>query len=176
MAKYNATGRSKGEPQYVRLTFWLLRTPAWRSLSAQARAVYVEIVHRYNGYNNSSIGFSVRHAAASCNIATNTAKRSFDELVEKGFIARVTPGGFSRKTRHATEWRLTERPCNITNAPPSKEFAGWRPVAENKYRSQNVSEQSQNTVIIAMKEALNSQVFSKNAPTLIPSEDFSVAK
>lgn len=174
MPKHNATGRSKSEPPYVMLRHWIMGTPAFKSLSPQARAVYLEIIHRYNGHNNGRIGLSVRDAARLCNIASNTAKRCFDELIERGFIVRVTPGGFSRKVRHATEWRLTDRPCDITGESPSQEFRRWQP--QNRIRSQKVLQQSQNKIIAAMKEALSDQVSHKIVPDLIPSKDFSVAK
>jgi hypothetical protein len=39
----------------------------------------------------------------------------------------VIEGAFSLKKRHATEWRLTEFPCDITHAlMGSKEFMRWQ--------------------------------------------------
>jgi hypothetical protein len=40
-------------------------------------------------------------------------------------------GAFSLKRKHATEWRLTEFPCDMTHAPASKEFARWTPEIQN---------------------------------------------
>ena len=37
-----------------------MKGDAWRSLSPNARAIYVEIVERYNGTNNGLISFSIR--------------------------------------------------------------------------------------------------------------------
>lgn len=106
---------------------YLLECPSWRSLSAQARALYVHIAVRYNGRNNGCIAFSVRDAAAECRLAKDTAARAFAELVEKGFLELAQPGAFSFKTRHAAEWRLTALPCDRTGAPASKAFMRWRP-------------------------------------------------
>ena len=39
----------------------------------------------------------------------------------------VTKGAFSLKKRHATEWRLTEFPCDLTHALPTKDFMRWQP-------------------------------------------------
>ena len=45
--------RHKGKSErYVKLRFWLLNSPAWQSLPPAARALYIEMVKRYNGYNN----------------------------------------------------------------------------------------------------------------------------
>jgi hypothetical protein len=110
---------------HVRLYRWLLDSPAYLSLSCPARAVLVEIVRCYDGLNNGRIGLSVRRAAERCNIAAGTAKRAFEELQDRGFIDCVTKGAFSRKMRHASEWRLTWRPCDVTGALPAKPFMSW---------------------------------------------------
>ena len=103
----------------------MLRTAAWCALTAAARAVYLELAARYNGRNNGALALSARDAARRCNINKDTACRAFHELAEHGFIECVTPGGFSRKVRHATEWRLTQYRCDVTGTLPSKAFAKW---------------------------------------------------
>ena len=65
---------------------------AYLSLSCPARAVLVEIVRCYDGFNNGRIGLSVRKAAERCRIAPGTAKRAFEELQDRGFIVCVTKG------------------------------------------------------------------------------------
>jgi DNA-binding transcriptional MocR family regulator len=115
----------KGE-RHVRLHLWLLESAAWRSLTPQARAVYVAIAQRYNGSNNGRIWLSVRDAAAECRISKNTIPRVFRELIDRGFIVRKTSGGFSRKVRHASEWLLTEYRDDVDNELPTKAFMRWR--------------------------------------------------
>ncbi len=110
---------------HVRLYRWLLDSPAYLSLSCPARAVLVEIVRCYDGFNNGRIGLSVRKAAERCRIAPGTAKRAFEELQDRGFIVCVTKGAFSRKTLHATEWRLTFWRCDVTGELPTKAFMSW---------------------------------------------------
>lgn len=110
---------------FVMLEAWLLNSAAHRSLSCPARAVLVELVLAYDGFNNGRIGLSVRRAAERCNIARRTAQLAFDALQDHGFIECVTKGAFSRKTQHATEWRLTFKPCNVTGELPSKAFMRW---------------------------------------------------
>ena len=124
-SSHNKKGRSRRDTNFVMLNRSLLRSPAYLSLSTQARAVLTELYDRYYGFNNGRIALSVRCAAGRCRIAKSTATKAFCELEEKGFIECVTPGGFSRKTRHATEWRLTQYRCDITRAPPTKAFLKW---------------------------------------------------
>ncbi len=117
--------RKRIDAPHVRLYRWLLDSPAYLSLSCQARAVLVEIVRSYDGMNNGRIGLSVRRASGRCNIARGTASRAFAELQERGFIECVTQGAFSRKAPHASEWRLTFWGCDVTGALASKQFMSW---------------------------------------------------
>src|SRR5262249_61348945 len=64
--------RDQGE-RYVQLRFWLLNSPAWQSLPPAARALYIEMVKRYNGSNNGRIFMAVRDAAELICVSKNTA-------------------------------------------------------------------------------------------------------
>jgi hypothetical protein len=119
-------GRSKTGPPFVQLFRYLLSSEAWSSLSAQERSVYIVLAMIYNGSNNGCLGLSVREAAARANVSKDTAARALHTLQDRGFAACVTPGGFSRKTRHATEWRLTAYRCDRSGALPTKDFMKWR--------------------------------------------------
>jgi hypothetical protein len=110
---------------HVRLYGWLLNSPAYLSLSCPARALLVEVTRLYNGRNNGQIGLSVRRVSERCNIARGTALRAFAELQERGFIELVTKGAFSRKSPHASEWRVTFWTCDATGELPSKKFMSW---------------------------------------------------
>ena len=110
---------------HVRLYRWMLDSPAYLSLSCQARAVLLEIARGYNGTNNGRLGLSIRRAAERCNIARGTAARALVELQERGFIECMAKGAFSRKAPHASEWRLTWWSCNVTGELPSKRFMSW---------------------------------------------------
>ncbi len=133
MSRHNKTGRSKGEPRHVRIYHWLMETAAWQSLNATQRAIYLEMAARYAGpgSNNGKLPYSIREAAESLGIGKTTAARALDVLEQRGFVVPITKGAFSRKVRHATEWRLTEFPCDVTHALPSKEFARWSPEIQN---------------------------------------------
>jgi hypothetical protein len=116
------------EARHVRLYHLMLRSEAWRSLDACAKALYVEISARYGGpgSNNGRIAFSVREAAKALKVGKTTAATAFDDLRERGFIFPETKGAFSRKFRHATEWRLTEFPSDVSSAWATKDYQDWR--------------------------------------------------
>jgi hypothetical protein len=108
--------------RYFQLHHYMLKTDAWRALSAPARAVYIQIGSRYNGSNNGKLALSVRDAASECNIAKDTASRALKDLVDFGFIEETRHGGLSRKTRIASEWRMMAFRCDLTEAPKSPLF------------------------------------------------------
>ena len=103
------------------------------SLSPAARCAYIELKFIYNGVNNGTIGLSARRLGERIHVSKNTAARALQELRDKGVIERATPGGFHRKVRHATEWRLSEERCDRSNQPPTKAFMRWG--QEKKSRS-----------------------------------------
>ena len=104
---------------------------AWKSLGAIPRAVYLDIAKRYFGTNNGRVGYSIRCAVAELHIGMATAKRALDDLQDRGFIVATKRGAFNVKVRHASEWRLTQYPCN--NDLPTKDFMQWTP-DKNKTR------------------------------------------
>ena len=121
---------SSKSQRHVRLHHFLIDCHAWRSLEAVARAIYIEIARRYAGpgSNNGRIPYSVREAVAALNIGKTTACRAMQALQDRGFIVCTRKGAFSLKTRHATEWRLTEHPCDVSHTClGSKEFMRWMP-------------------------------------------------
>jgi hypothetical protein len=130
MPTFNKTGRSKSGPAFVQLFQYMLKSPAWLGLTPQERAVYVEIASRYNGRNNGFIGMSVRHAAARCNIAPNTAAKALKALQEAGFIACTERGNFNLKRPIASEYRLTTFKCDKTGEVATKDF--MKPKASSK--------------------------------------------
>jgi len=129
MRKPNRTGRGGKALRHVRLYHYMTDSAAWHDLGPVARAIYCEIAKRYagDGSNNGRIPYSIRQAAAELRISPATASRGLRELQTHGFIIPVTKGAFSLKKRHATEWRLTEFPCDPTHALASKDFMRWRP-------------------------------------------------
>jgi hypothetical protein len=120
-----ATGRAEdgGSARHVRLYFWMMATPAWQALDTVARCAYIELARLYSGSNNGSIGLSTRTLAKSLHVSTKTAARALRTLEHAGFIVATLKGAFHCKVRLASEYRLTEFPCDKTGALPTKDFA-----------------------------------------------------
>jgi hypothetical protein len=128
MVRPNKKGRRGTEPRHVRLYHYMTDSLAWHDLSAVARSIYIDLARRYAGIgsNNGRIPYSVREGAAELKISAATASRALAELVDHGFIVPMVKGAFSIKKRHATEWRLTEFPCDVTDVLSSKDFMRWQ--------------------------------------------------
>lgn len=156
--KPNKTGRSGGEARHVRLYHWLLATAAWRSLDPVARAAYVELATLYNGGNNGSIVWSVRDAAQVLLVSPATAARALERLEARGFIVREKQGAFSRKIRHAAEWRLTEFNCDLSGELASKDFTRWQPGTQvHVLRPENLKHGTRSETICARGETLGAR-------------------
>lgn len=134
--------RSRGgkELRHVRVYHYVMQSPAWLDLDAVSRSIYLMLLARYAGTNtnNGKLPFSVREAASALKCSPNskatisigTASRALANLEAHGFIVPTTKGGFNQKVngkvRRATEWRLTEFPCDVTNTlAGSKDFMKW---------------------------------------------------
>jgi|GEM_PF-3095094 len=119
-------GRSKARHEaHVRLYRHEHESPAYQSLSTDARALLVEFRALYDGGEN-RIHMSVREIRRRLNVGQVVAVRARDELQDRGFIRLLTLGKFSRKARHATEYALTNEPLNNNSLAP-KDFMRWRP-------------------------------------------------
>lgn len=120
--------RTRGKTErFVSLRHWLLDSPAWLSLSCNARALYVQIAKRYNGANNGCISYSVREAYKELKISKSTAFRAFRVLQDRGFIVCRKKGAFSWKVvNEASEWRLTEYANDCPPEHATKEFMLYR--------------------------------------------------
>ncbi|WP_353162808.1 hypothetical protein [Salinisphaera shabanensis] len=111
---------------HVRLYRHEHESPAYQSLSVEARALLVEFRALYNGGEN-RIHMSAREMKRRLNgIHQRRAARARDELLERGFIRLLAQGTFTRKARHATEYALTNEPLNNNGLAP-KDFMRWRP-------------------------------------------------
>ncbi len=127
MAKsFNSTGRTKKVERYVKLWHRMLKSEAWLATNAVERATYLLLALRYNGQNNGMISLSVREIAASLKIGKSTASLATKGLERMGFIVAMKKGAFSRKCRHATEWRLTEHACDVTGDRATMDMMMWQ--------------------------------------------------
>lgn len=143
VARHNATGRSKATSgHFVMVPHAMMETAAWRALSPQERAVYLEAARLYNGRNNGFLGLGARAAAKRANINKDTAARCLKRLEELGFLEPTQLGKFNMNSRRATEWRLTLFRCDRTQRPASKAFASWLP-EDLKHRPKRGPEKSE---------------------------------
>lgn len=126
--RHNAKGRSIGTyGKFVALPEFMMASEAYRSLCPLARVLYTEVARVYNGSNNGFLALSARDAAERCGVTKNTVTKPFRELIDKGFLELACAGAFSRKARHAAEYRLTLERCDRTGALPTKAFMKWSP-------------------------------------------------
>lgn len=118
-------GKRKSEA-HVRLYRHELESPAYRSLSTDARALLVEFRSLYNGREN-RVYLSVRDMMKRLSIGQRRAQRARDDLIDRGFILLITPGGFSRKDRRASEYALTHEPLDDRDgATAPKDYMKWQ--------------------------------------------------
>lgn len=132
-------GKSGPAKAFVQLFWYVLDSPAYLSLSAPARAALIEVNRGYNGANNGRIILSERTLAERLNCHRDTARRALKELVDKGFIKERIKGSFRVKFRRASEWRLTDRRCDVTGEQQTQDFQKWQNPApkKNKTRAEN---------------------------------------
>lgn len=117
--------KRKGKAKFLMIDGYIIRSAAWQALSPHDIATYLELKWRYDGLNNGRIGLGCRELAERLKSSKDTALRSLNNLVAKGFIAKSRPSGFNVKNRMATEWRLTEYSCDLSNHLPTKDFMRW---------------------------------------------------
>jgi hypothetical protein len=111
---------------HVRLYGYELDCPAYRTLSSDARALLVEFRALFNGTTN-HIFLSVREMQIRLGgVGQRRATSARDELLSRGWIKLLEPGGFSRKVRHATTYMLTNEPA-VNAVGCTKEYMRWRP-------------------------------------------------
>lgn len=129
--------KRKGKPKFLMIEGYVVKSAAWKALTANDKAVYLGLKWKYDAFNNGRIAMGCREAAEVIgNASKDTGKRSLDNLQAKGFITLTKPSGFNMKNRAATEWRLTEYKCDVTGELPTKAFMRWTPDEKNTVRPQ----------------------------------------
>ena len=121
--KLRGIGMSNGD-RYVQLEHYMLKSKAWQALNPQAWKLYIAVCLRHNGINNGTISYAVREAEA-ISLTRSTAKRAFDELEVRGFLALTRDSSFSQKARMARLWRITAYPTEGRDA--TQDFMRWQP-------------------------------------------------
>jgi len=128
MGKVNAKGRTK-HVQFVRLHRGVTDSPAWKSLTCEARSLMIEIWQRHNGSNNGEIALSRRQIREALGIGHTKITAATEQLVDRGFIIVKRSGSFDWKdgarAGKATEFEVTTEPCD--GQPAKNTFRNWRP-------------------------------------------------
>jgi hypothetical protein len=58
--RFKRKSRADKAPRHVRLYHYVLRSDAWKSLTANARAIYIEMAARYAGLDRTTVVFRIR--------------------------------------------------------------------------------------------------------------------
>ena len=106
--------------RFIMITYPMLESYAYRSLSTHACRLLTEIQYRFNGSNNGDISLSCREAAEALHCGTTTAGKAFEELTKKGFIKCTVDSSFNYKTKRARRFALTFE--DLGNSPPTHEW------------------------------------------------------
>ena len=121
MGYEKAKGRSK--QTFVMARYDIMESKAWLSLSPYARALWLVLMKRYNGSNNGKIALSIREGALECNMSHGKAKKSFDDLLERGFIKIALDSSFNFKMKQSRRWIVTHE--GYDKKAPTNEWRNW---------------------------------------------------
>lgn len=105
------------------------KSAAFRSLDLYGRAVLMEILCRFNGYNNGNIGCSVREIADGLgNQNFRRIAKAIADCMERGLLDIGQESLW--KQRHSRQYRLTF--ISSGNAPfvkaATNEYRDWKPL------------------------------------------------
>lgn len=138
------SSKKKGEGQYAPLSYAMLRSAAWRSLSGAAVKVFLELHARFNGSNNGTLRLSYAEAAEALGLGKATVQRAFADLQAKGFVVLVRKGNWYHRQAH--EWRLTIKQVQRVKGAeaPTHDWRNWRP--ENSERGSETGQKGGSVV------------------------------
>ena len=116
--------------RFVKLTYPLIESEAWRWLRPISKAVYIELKRRYNGLNNGKISLSLSEAAHIFKASKSSISRALKQLETHGFIKLIKKGYFTG--RMASEYALTDE--QLDGYPPTREWRRWQPTKAHRRR------------------------------------------
>ncbi len=124
-------GREGGQTgRFVRLGVDIVDSPAYSSLSPNARSLLVELIRLFNGRNNGHLFLSEQDAANRMGVADRkVAHNTFRELTDAGFIKMTSNAYFSVKLGdgRARSWALTWEFNQKDRSPGTHAFRDYRP-------------------------------------------------
>ena len=120
--------------RFVKLTYPLIESQAWRWLRPISQALYIELRRRYNGLNNGRISLSLSEAANILKASKSSISKALKQLETHGFIKLKKKGYFTG--RMASEYALTDE--QLDGYPPTKEWRRWQPTKPHRRRQMRV--------------------------------------
>ena len=120
--------------RFVKLTYPLIESEAWRWLRPISKAVYIELKRRYNGLNNGKISLSLSEAAHILKASKSSISKGLKQLEAHGFIKLIKKGYFTG--RMASEYALTDE--QLDGYPPTREWRRWQPTKPHRRRQMRV--------------------------------------
>lgn len=105
------------------LSYSLLNSEAWRTLSGPAVKVFLELRTRFHGGNNGKLHLSLEEAAGLLQLGKATVMRAFTDLEERGLIACTKRGQWYGRV--ASEWAVFDK--GVDGDLPSYRWKQWRP-------------------------------------------------
>ena len=129
MAKHNRKGRSKGGGQFLKLPYYLINSKAFCALNGSSIRLLIQLASRFTvrsgGYNNNGELFvSYADAKKQLGMGTDTVKRAYADLTEKGFVKKTQNGNFYLK--EANTYAVTFLPLGKQSTQPSNEWKRWQ--------------------------------------------------
>ena len=123
-------GVIESKERFVKLTYSLLGSEAWRWLRPISKAVYIELKQRYNGLNNGKISLSLSEAAHILKASKSSISMALKQLETHGFIKLIKKGYFTG--RMASEYALTDE--RLDGYPATREWRRWKPTKPHRRR------------------------------------------
>lgn len=128
-------GRNATKDQYLKLSYKMLSSANFRSLSGPAVKILFEIAIRHNGFNNGKIVVSHTELQNALRLGRQTINRSLLELQASQFIVLHKKGVFIG--RRASEWEVTFLPVD---GMPASNIWGQAPILKKGRRRQQKCE------------------------------------
>ena len=123
-------GVIESKERFIKLTYPLIESEAWRWLRPISKAVYIELRRRYNGLNNGKISLSLSEAAHILKASKSSISTALKQLETHGFIKLIKKGYFTG--RMASEFALTDE--QLDGYPPTREWKQWQPTKHHRHQ------------------------------------------
>jgi hypothetical protein len=90
---------------FMQIPYVVYDCPNFHGLSAHARRALLDVLRKYNGYNNGDLSLTWTTAHRLGWRSRETLEKALAELVHFGMIIRTRQGGLNRANLYAFTWR-----------------------------------------------------------------------